>query len=297
MFSEEESCEQAHANDAARRQQGNGSEPSTKKGPTGPRSQAGKAVSSKNALKFGEYSYQLLRKEEHDLAREIKRELKQLICPQNKLVERIINELVGNRIRRMRADRRFSWEFERTDKEGIIAQNNKIAEDGFEPLRRRERIESGTRPFEFGRLSSKNCVEHLLVLKEKVEARGPNPDEDLSAIEFIYGGEDDLIARCLVGLYHGLKYSQLAADAKRPEVSSDLSQLKNHILKLLTTAIEDHSELSKNETDENSRGMFERGVLPPDTAWDRYFKWISALDREFDKGLERAMRLNKMSET
>jgi hypothetical protein len=256
-----------------------------RKGATGPRTDAGKAQSSKNATKFGEFSKDIFLNEEKDL-RQYLRGLKMQIPPRNNLVERELIRLATNRIRRDRLDWHFTSQAELERLKNLKGRAHQEF-DRISKLVDQRRM--GAFPGSLGSTAHETRASYMRALKEKVESRGPIPAEDLPFIDSVYGPDKTVIANYIILRYQTLK----EVGSHREPPAAGVSEFKSEILKLLDLEIElQMVELNDAYALRHIEIVEALYSLPAESSWDRYFKIGSALDREFDQGLQRAKRLN-----
>lgn len=262
----------------------------------GPRTPAGIARSCMNALKYGEFVRDIIDVKERKTAREIRKALyEQFPAPRNALVQGIVEELVGNRLRKQRLNEYFRHELTTAVQTASLMSWEQVKLRDAEPLLRHFEIRRGANFDEFDRMVPKECAMLLRTLKEKVEARGPVPAEDISTIKFVYGRDESERASALLINYEHLKklLAKPPEDAQAPS-ATDLAEMKERILKLLDDEIAWQEKLSKQEAEFEFQAVdADVTAIPADSSWDRYFRIATALDREFDQGLGRARRLYK----
>jgi len=264
----------------------------------GPRTPAGIARSCMNALKYGEFVRDIINAKERKTARGIRKALyEQFPAPRNAIVQGIVEELVVNRLRKQRLNDRFRHELTIAVQTASLTSWEQVKLREAEPVFRHLDIRNGANFDEFDRMPPGECAKLMRTLKEKVEARGPVPAEDISTINCAYGRDESERASALLINYERLKklLANLPGGAQDPS-ATDCAEIKKKILTLLDDEIGWQEELSKQDAAFQFQSVeADVAAMPPDSSWDRYFRIAAALDREFDQGFERARRFSKPS--
>jgi hypothetical protein len=250
-------------------------------GATGPRTDAGKARSARNAIKFGEYFDGTFPDEEKE-ARQYSKALRLRIPPQNKLAEKEISRMVINRLRRDRVDLHFEIQIEL---ERLSNFKSRTWEE-FDLIGKSvDQRHSGASLSGLGPTAHAARVGCLRGLKEEIESRGLEPAKDLPLIDSIYGQHKTPLVTHIILFYEKIE--------SHKEPSPAQAELQCKILDFLDLEI----NYQLQELDDASARLkleLRAALYAPssDSLWERYSKLSSALDREFDQALQRVKRLN-----
>jgi hypothetical protein len=277
---------------------------------TGPRSKMGKRRSSKNAIKFGIFSdVTLLETESSAEYESLRQGLLKSKLPGNSFEEILVDKIVSNLWRQRRAliaegaEIRRNSEFVESDR-----RQNKLEEA--EEISRKTYPATTPRraPAAVGLMWSiensdvlDRCIEILEELRQAIEGTGFDKERDESLLETIYG--DPTVAHLRSTLHN--EYWMHLVTALMPEderVRNGYATPEQSVQALVLLIDAEIARLKKyqvkRESIESKRFEVEilRQRVPDSPGLDRLLRYMTALERSFDRtlnDLDRAQRMRK----
>jgi hypothetical protein len=261
---------------------------------TGPRTARGKARASQNSAKHWVQSRRILPEEEEEAAI-LRRGFEEDFKPQSLIECEIIDDLVFNRLIKRRIDLAVSREYSKAsvEKSMRLLENHEHSVTQYAlraaNLWRRNRSE-GEKAV---RLRPDLCIEAVERLKNRIEDRGPQP-EDLLELQLIYGDQATKHAVCAMHLLLQVVEKQEDTDDKAE--ANGGKKLEKSILNQLQAEIgvqKTWDELAKRmDANECPSGIQE----PPRPTLETLLRYRAANLREFKDlldSLEHIRRLHK----
>ena len=234
------------------------------RGPTGPRTPQGKARASQNATKHQIFVGRVLPEEEERLSFLYDGTRKEYHLQGVQQCE-IGRELAQNLIEGDR-DKYAVQEFR---KARLLASMDAYDQRHTPLLRYPSPKEKGQEAYS-ERVRPAFCEMFLTQLKERVQERGPNPDEDLDFLNSIYGDRMTFCGEVIVFHHKMLKLSQRRREEGGKTVPPEHGEYKARILEAVEREINAQEIRAKLE---RLQDQFEFGsdmlVLPPDAILDR----------------------------
>jgi hypothetical protein len=258
----------------------------SRKGPTGPRTAAGKAKSARNATKHRIFTIGVSTEEDEAttlLTAQITDEFKL----RGALELEIGHELARNRLETKRIN---AYADQELDKAEILAGFNLEHYDTRYTKQFRYAIPSTkTKEHYRSRLCPRFCIPLLIALKELIAKRGPRPADDLGFLWHIYGDELSPIGSVIAHHYTTLESNGRMGVAEVPN--------QEIIIRCIELEIETQNIRAQfDDVEDQLDSVPGFRALPVESLMDRIQKYRTANAREFGRSLQNLETVRRLKE-
>jgi hypothetical protein len=281
----------------------------TPQGPTGPRTECGKKLSSRNAIKFGIFSSAALLKGESRAEYERLWEgLRKSLKPRNELGEILVNQMASNLWRQRRVRIAECAEIRRNSEFIVFDRRQKELKEAEEISQKRQAgvvIVYASEPV--GLIWTienpevvERCIEILVEMRQGIEANGFDKEQDVLLLKSIYGepGVAHLRQTLQDEFLTWLNTAEVTEKERARERYATPEQCKQNVLRAIGVEIK---RLKQYEKEHNSIESKRREVeilrqrVPDSPGLDRLLRYRNSFEREFDRLLTQFERTQRIS--
>jgi hypothetical protein len=239
-------------------------------GPTGPRTPNGKRRSSQNARKHA-LSAQKLTPVEYELVGVLADGICKEFCLNGTLASAIGYDLAQNEIYRKRVEGYAAHQFKIADANAEVQNGDRMLRKQFEANFRPDIAGAGRQEDVVPRLPATTAAIFLSKLKKSIELPGPNAEEDLDRLHWIYGSEMDMVGGAISFHYWSFNHHKNDHNAE---------QYRSRVLEAIELAIKiEQGRSIQQGVAELVEFNPDAPVLPNDEIIDRIHRHRSTYER------------------